>query len=79
MHFLPLPQPWGLLTYLLVSSFFGMAVLHMVMALLGRSLEKAFPSSSLDAVASVLGMLAVLSSLVLLSFLAPSPLNLLYR
>jgi hypothetical protein len=73
LHFVPLPQPWGLVTYLAFSFFFGLACFHLTCGLVPKlrgSLTRQ------GRVASAAVGLTWVGILVALSFLAPPWLSL---
>jgi hypothetical protein len=78
LHFVPLPQPWGLITWVALSYSFGLAAFHLALGLSGQVLERLPGSLNLDKVATWLAVAAILASLTVFSFVAPSPINQLY-
>lgn len=79
LNALPLPQPWGLLTYLALAYFFGLAAVHFAMAVFSRRLMERMSSDGLDRLATAIALVACCGALLVFSFVAPHPFDALYR
>ncbi|MCW2901290.1 MAG: hypothetical protein JWO67_3555 [Streptosporangiaceae bacterium] len=79
VHFIPIPGPWGLLTYLGFAYAFSLATFHFVAAY-NRGLRISLlvrERSGTFATFTILGI--SVGVFILFSFAAPYPLNYLYR